>query len=186
MKKIYDREWQNGKYQDTITISKSYLENLLNCLTNQKYIRELFPENKEKIQEDIDATWKKGMFIIDLQSKMELTYKTMFEKYCEVWNKELLFLENCLTDDSKQYPEDNNILFKWGHLIQQEIEMWISLCCFTNIFLDCEKFQYKHGMVSPDDFNEIIVRRGFTPKMTSFLMAILKEIGIGEELNKNS
>jgi hypothetical protein len=183
MKKIYDNEWQNSKYQDTITISKSYFDSLLNCLIDQKNIRNFCQENREIIQEDIDINCKRGFFILKLQSEMELVYKTMVEKYCKIWNEAFPFISNCFNDDYKQYPEDLNISFKWNHLVSQEIEMWMRLCCFSDAIIDCEKCQYKHGVVSLNDFNYIIIRRGFTPKMISFLIDILKDIGIGEQLN---
>jgi len=184
MEQIYNIKWQNDKYSDTITISKSYFEHLLNCLANQKYIEELSPDMQKENQQYIDKAWRQGMFIHGLKTTTEIAHKKMVEKYCEIWNKNRLFIINCITKDTKQFPNDKNIDFKWGHLVAQEIKMWIDLCCFSDVTIDCENEKYEHGFVSLEDFNYIADRRGFTPRMRKFLIDILKDIGIGKKLSK--
>lgn len=110
----YELEWQSTKHEETITISKSYFEHLLNCLANQRFIGELPPngdamalEQSEyaKIQTEnqnvINKAWSEGMFLLCLDRKMRDAYKEMVEKYCEVWNKNLTFINDCMADDTK-------------------------------------------------------------------------------------
>ena len=196
----YQTKWQNTQYKDTITISKNYFEHLLNCLANQKFIGEL-PSNGDALalgkleyeniqlsnQKAIDKAWREGMFLLGLNRTMEHTYKQMVEKYCEIWNKAIPFMQDSIIDDAKKYPEDKHIEFKWNHLIAQEIEMWMRLCCFSdgsNMIIDCKNEAYIHGVVTTGEFDSICSRRGFTPTMRNFLIDILKDIGIGEQLCK--
>jgi hypothetical protein len=184
VKPSYNLEWQNSQCEDTITISKSYFEHLLNCLANQKFIDELSIDMQKENQGVIDRAWQEGMFIMSLDVQIKDTYKQMVEKYVEVWNKAIPFIKECISDDSKKYPNDVNVDFKWTELVPQEIEMWMRLCCYPDAVVDCEKEKYMPGMVSLGDFNEISNRRGFTPTMRNFLIDILKDIGIGEQLKK--
>lgn len=62
--------------------------------------------------------------------------------------------------------------------------MWMRLCCFSNVSIDCKNEKYTHGVVTIEDFDNICERRGFTPTMRNFLIDILKDIGIGEQLCK--
>jgi hypothetical protein len=196
-------EWQSTNYKDTITVSKSYFEHLLSCLANQKFIGES-PPNADALELDrseyeniqienqnvIDKAWRNGMFMLCLEHKMEEAYKEIHKKYCAFWNSHIDFINNLMAEDKKLFPEDDNITFKWVHLVQQEIEMWISLCSSSssnsNLIIDCKNEIYKHGHVEIDDFDFICKRRGFTPSMINFLVDVLKEIGIGEKLNYSS
>jgi len=196
----FNLEWQSSKFKDTITVSKSYFEHLLSCLANQKFIGdinadalELDKKEYEKIQIEnqdvIDKAWRNGMFMLCLEHKMEESCKEIHKKYCDFWNSHVDFINNLMAEDKKLFPEDENITFKWVHLVQQEIEMWISLCSSSsnsNLIIDCKNEIYKHGYVEIDDFDFICNRRGFTPAMIDFLVDILKEIGIGEKLNYSS
>jgi len=170
----YKKEWQNTQHKDTITISKTYFEDLINSIGNQKFVN-----GEPSLDHEL---WRKGVFIRSLSSMMKLTHKRMFEKYCKFWNKNRLYIINFMNQDTKQFPNDKNIDFKWGHLVGQETEMWIRLCCFSYSTIDCENEKYIHGNVSLEDFNDIVNRRGFTPRMRIFLIAILKDIGIGDNL----
>lgn len=198
MNEIYRFDWQSSKDKDTITITKNFFEHLLNCLANQKFIGELPPNadalslgktEYENIQIEnqniINDAWSKGMFILCLDSKMEQTYKNMFVKYCEIWNKSLPYINSEIINDAKKYPNDDNVVFKWRQLVPQEIEMWIQLCCFSNSNIDIKNEKYEHGMVSKDDFEFICSRRGFTFAMKNFLICILVEIGIIESFSKS-
>lgn len=152
--KSYDVDWQ--RQDDTITISKSYFEHLLNCLANQKFVEEL-PTNGDAIetgeneyrniqkenQDVIDKAWREGMFILSLNSRIDSEVKDDRARY-------LSFVE-------KNYNDIDNII-------------------------DAENEKYKIGQVTIDDFNEIVRRRGFTPRIVSFLKKALKASGIGEGL----
>jgi hypothetical protein len=186
MNQIYNTKWQNNQYPDTITISKIYFEHLLNFLANQKFIDKLSPDMKKENQLKIDKAWRQGMFVHGLNITTELAHNQMFEKYCKFWNKNRLFINNCITQDFKQYPNDKNIGFKWTQLVKREIEMWMLLCCFSSAIIDCENEKYEHGVVSLQDFNDIVYTRGFTTRMKKFLVDILNDIGIGEQLSKEN
>jgi hypothetical protein len=94
-------------------------------------------------------------------------------KYSEFWNNSLQHLQSEFDKDKKEFHNDNNIGFKWTHLMQQEIEMWITQCCG-----DVTEWE----QVPMDDFEFIINRRGFTPRIITNLRNILIEVGIGNEL----
>lgn len=51
-------------YLEKITIDRSFLEHLLNCLANQKYIHSLRDEDKTDFQAIIDKAWSEGMDIL--------------------------------------------------------------------------------------------------------------------------
>ncbi len=198
----YKLEWQNDKYVDTITISKSYFEHLLNCLANQRFIGELQPNadslSLEKIEYDniqilnqkiIDKAWRQGMFFLRLNLQMKKAYEKMFEKMFEFLNNNIKFINYSIDNDIKKYPSDNNISFKWKQLVPQEIKMWMGLCCFSDgykITIDCENEKYMHGFITIDDFNYTCKKRCFTPTMRHFLVDILKDIGIGTHLDHHN
>jgi hypothetical protein len=196
----YQLSWQNH-YKDTITISKSYFEHLLNCLANQKYINEspcngdaryLELGEYKKIQIEnqavIDKAWNRGMFVLTLDNKMDLVYKQIRAKYVDLWNNSLSTIEYLCNCDMKKYSSiDAHIDFKYSHLLQQEIEMWIRTCCYygtdkIGVKIDLDNETYTHGQVTRDDFEDICKRRGFTPSMKMILKLILVKIGIGENL----
>ncbi len=188
----YNKEWQQQKYPETITISKGYFEHLLNCLANQKFGDEL-PCNGDALSLDakqyydiqaqnqkvIDKAWREGMFICTLEAHIDSIYNKMYDKYCENWNQSIPLITQNVIDDEIEYPDDNNIRFKWLQLVPQEIEMWMHLCCFgCNAIINCEKEICQHGRVSLDDFNYICHRRGFTKRMVNFLSNMLSELGM--------
>ena len=113
---------------------------------------------------------------IDMGSKrqeIKPNKEILVDKYIEEWNKRVSQMNSDLEKDRIDFPNDENINFKWI-LLNQEILMWISLCCGDNV---------EYNQVPLDDFNFIVNRRGFTPRITSFLRDILKDIGIGDELS---
>lgn len=191
--KSYDITWQ--KDDNKVTISKNYFEHLLNCLANQKYVGELptcgdalaeGPEKYKNIQEEnqkvIDKAWKEGMFILTHECRVNSEYVKLVNKYAEYYNKNIEKMEADFVADKEEYMNDQNIDFKWTHLFQQEVIMWSKLCSNTHAIIDCENEKYEVGQVSIDDFNEIIRRRGFTPKLIAHIKLVLKEIGIGDNL----
>ena len=186
LEESFNIKWQNTQREDTITVSKIFFEHLLNCLANQHFISELSPEMQKENQEAIDKAWREGMFIHGLNVTMTLAHKKMFEKYCEFWNKSIPLIQEHAQKDLEEHTGDTNITFKWGHLVAQEIEMWMRLCCFLDSVIDCKNEKYTPGNVSLEDFNYIVTRRGFTTRMRDFLIDILKDVGIGEKLNKET
>lgn len=94
-------------------------------------------------------------------------------KYVELWNNSLQYLQSDFDKDKEEFKDDENIAFKWTHLMQQEIEMWITQCCG-----DVTEWE----QVPMGDFEFIINRRGFTPRIIKNLKDILGNIGIGNEL----
>jgi len=99
--------------------------------------------------------------------------QTLLNKYVELWNKRMPQLQLDFDNDKKEFTNDEHVSFKWTHLIQQEIKMYISLCSGNNV---------EYNQVPLDDFKFIINRRGFTPRMIDALKNILVDIGIGNEL----
>jgi hypothetical protein len=93
------------------------------------------------------------------------------------YNKFILFLNNLtakelaslLLDENGKYikyniimdyidrdiKNDKNADIKWGHLISQEIEMWMRTCVFQNCVIDYKNEKYKHGIVTVEEFDEI-------------------------------
>jgi len=104
---------------------------------------------------------------------MKKNYQNLIDKYCNIWNNSLKELQLACDADMKDFLNDKNIGFKWSHLVQQEIEMWIRQCCGDVV---------EWTEVPLDDFEFIIKRRGFTPRMTNILKSILVDIGIGDNL----
>lgn len=49
---------------ERICVDPTFFEHLLNCLANQKYIREQLPKTRKEWQAEIDKTWNKGMEIL--------------------------------------------------------------------------------------------------------------------------
>lgn len=190
---VYKNEWQRN--DGTITISKDFFEHLLNCLCNQKYIGEL-PTNGDSIsvgkqhydsvqeegQSAIDKAWNQGMFIMGLDFARDNQYKKMIESYVSFWNESIPEIMKNRDQDKLDFPQDDNICFKWQHLVDQEIWMWIKLGCHSQAIIDVENEKYEIGQVDAKDFDEIVKRRGFTPRMISFLIKILKHVGIGDNL----
>lgn len=107
--------------------------------------------------------------------KIKPDEQTVSDKYVALWNELLPQTQLDLDNDKIEFPKDENIGFKWSHLVQQEILMWISLCCGDTV---------EYDQVSLDDFKFIINRRGFTPRMVATLKDILIGIGIGNELKR--
>ena len=191
MNKSYDITWQRD--DDKVTLSKDYFEHLLNCLANQKYVGELptcgdalaeGPEKYKNVQEEnqkvIDKAWREGMFILSMGYHEKEERKKMSKKL-----QESQIMNNIYEDyenDLMEFKSDENIQFKWGHLLQQEINMWVSLACSIDAKIDCENETFEVGQVRLEDFNNICERRGFTPRIISELRNILKEIGIGNNL----
>jgi len=105
--------------------------------------------------------------------KIKPDEQTLFNKYVALWNERIPQLQLELENDKTEFPKDEHIDFKWIHLIQQEIEMYISLCSGDVV---------EYNQVPLDDFKLIVARRGFTPRMTNVLRDILVDIGIGNEL----
>lgn len=176
------QEWQNQKYPETITISRSYFRHLLYCLNKQKEINKLMKLEYEENQKMIDRAWSSGIFLLGLDDCKKISHRKIIEKYCEIWNAQIDFIQKYIEEDMIEFPNDENIYFKWKHLVSQEIEMWIKLCCYSESLIDCENEKYQHGLVKKEDFDFICERRGFTPKMKTFLADILKQIEIGEDL----
>lgn len=193
--KIYDQEWQRN--DGTITINKNYFEHLLNCLCNQKYIGEA-PANGDAMameesdyrkvqregQEAIDKAWKQGMFIMSLPYHQNIELQKTKDNYVEFWNKSVDTIIEHRDSDIKEFPNDENIAFKWQYLVGQEISMWIMLCYGSQSIIDIENEKYEVGQVKQEDFDNIIERRGFTPRMISFLLKVLKHVGIGNNLKE--
>lgn len=99
--------------------------------------------------------------------------QTLLNKYVTLWNERIPQLQLELENDKTEFPKDEHIGFKWTHLIQQEIKMYISLCSGDNV---------EYSQVPLEDFKFIVHRRGFMPRMTNVLKNILVDIGIGNEL----
>lgn len=108
-----------------------------------------------------------------MESKLD--EQIILDKYNDVWNGSLDKLQSDYDKDKEEFVNDNAIGFKWTHLIQQEIWMWISLCCGDVVDYD---------QVPLEDFKFIVNRRGFTPRITNNLRNILVEIGIGKKLKE--
>jgi len=197
IKEDYLLEWQTNK--DTITISKSFFEHLLNCLANQKFVGELPPNGDAlglgkseyndiqiEIQKRIDEACCKGRFLLGLECQMTKMYTEMAEKYCEIWNLHIPIIMDYINREN-----DENAKFKWNHLISQEIKMWMRICVFQNCVIDYKNEKYKHGIVTVEEFDEICSRRGFNIDMINLIVDILKFIGIGDllikkEINENT
>ena len=94
----------------------------------------------------------------------------------ELWDESLESLQADFDQDKIEFESDKDIDFKWCQLMPQEISMWISLCYSDDTDYD---------QVTVDDFNFIINRRGFTPRITNNLRNILVKLGIGYELVKH-
>lgn len=105
--------------------------------------------------------------------KIKPDEQTLLNKYVTLWNERIPQLQLELENDKTEFPKDEHIGFKWIHLIQQEIKMYISLCSGDVV---------DYNQVPLDDFKLIVDRRGFTPRMTNVLRDILVDIGIGNEL----
>jgi len=105
--------------------------------------------------------------------KIKPDEQTLLNKYVILWNERIPKLQLELENDKAEFPKDEHIGFKWGHLIHQEIKMYISLCSGDVV---------EYNQVPLDDFKFIVDRRGFTPRMTNVLRDILVDIGIGNEL----
>lgn len=99
--------------------------------------------------------------------------QTLLNKYIALWNERLPQIMSDYDKDKIEFSNDENIGFKWTHLMEQEMLMWISLCCGDTV---------EYDQVPLDDFEFIINRRGFRPRMVDTLKNILIEIGIGNEL----
>ena len=192
--KSYETDWQ--RKDETITTSKGYFEHLLNCLANQKFVGEL-PTNGDALatgeneyrniqkenQTVIDKAWKEGMFILTHNGRIDRAIMDVRAKYITFVEKNSKDIDNAVDLDFKEFNDkDKDIDFKWMHLVPQEIMMWISLCCSTDAIIDSENEKYEVGQVKQEDFIEIIKRRGFTPRMISFLKEALKGSGIGDNL----
>ena len=97
----------------------------------------------------------------------------LFKKYFKIWNNLVPLMQQDQENDQLEFVNDININFKWTYLLMQEIEMCIRLCCGDTV---------KYSNVSTDEFDFIVERRGFTPRMEKRLKQILIKIGIGKEL----
>ena len=172
---IYNVKLNNRDDESVVTISKNYFDHLLNCLANQKYLHEQSPADRKNGQEVIDKAWRSGMFIMSLKHRIDGMCKQMVEKYCDFWNASLNSIQLWIDEDTNT---DEYAKFKWIHLIPQEIEMWIRICCHSGCTVDCEREEYKVGMISERDFLYIVNIRGFNEHMIRFLSDILNHIGI--------
>jgi hypothetical protein len=193
MSNIYENDWQRNDY--TITVTKSFLEHLLNCLANQKFIGEPPPNGdamameeseyrrgQREGQEAIDKAWRQGMFIMALDVKKNNEYYNKIESYVSFWNESIPEIMDNRDKDIQEFPNDPNIVFKWQHLVAQEIEMWIRLGCFSKSVVSDENETYEVGQIDSEDFDEIVKRRGFTPRIISFMVKTLRHVGIGNNL----
>lgn len=56
-----------------IAVTREFLEHLLNCLANQKYIDHLCPDNEKcvEMQTEINSAWLQGMELLNIR-KQEL------------------------------------------------------------------------------------------------------------------
>jgi hypothetical protein len=99
--------------------------------------------------------------------------QNLLDKYDDIWNSSLKELQSDFDKDKEEFKNDENIGFKWNHLMRQEILMWIDQCCGNVVAWD---------QIPIDDFKFIINRRGFTPRIIENLKNILKKIGIGEKI----
>lgn len=106
--------------------------------------------------------------------KTKPDYKILVEKYIDLWNRKLTDLQLDFEKDKIEFPNDSAICLKWTHLLNQEIWMWIKLCCSEDV---------EYSQVSLNDFDFIVKRRGFTPRIVNVLRDVLVNIGIGKELN---
>lgn len=97
----------------------------------------------------------------------------LHNKYVSLWNERVPQIQLDFENDKVEFPKDNNLAFKWNHLIQQEIRMYISLCSGNTV---------EYSQVPLDDFELLIDRRGFTPRMINCLKTVLVDLGIGNEL----
>ena len=107
------------------------------------------------------------------QEKIKLNSRIVSDKYNDLWNQRIAQMQSDLEKDKLEFLKDDHIGFKWTHLLNQEIYMWISLCCGDTV---------EYSQVPLDDFNFIVKRRGFTPRITKTLRDFLIDIGIGKEL----
>lgn len=186
------------KVEPKITLDKGYFEHLLNCLANQKFIGEAPPcgdamamdkndylNIQRENQEIIDKAWNKGMFILSLDIIKKNRHDKLEKEYVEFWNKNVEKYFADIEKDRIDFPKDENIDFKWKYLVDQEIKMWISLCCYAWSTADEDNQTYIVGQVSKEDYDHIVERRGFTPRMIHALNENLKAIGIGLNLPLN-
>lgn len=105
--------------------------------------------------------------------KIKPNKEMCFEKYTKSLNERLSSIDSDVEKDKEDFPSDKDIFFKWTTLFGQEISMWILLCCGDVV---------EYDQVPLEDFNFIVNRRGFTPRIINTLKSILIEIGIGSEL----
>lgn len=111
--------------------------------------------------------------VLNIMSNKMNKKQKLLNKYIEYWNSKITCLQSHFDNDKIEFKNDENLEFKWTQLIQQEIMMYISLCSENNS---------EDNQVQLEDFNILIKRRGFTPRMINTLKEVLVNIGIGNDL----
>jgi hypothetical protein len=98
-------------------------------------------------------------YIKDTFNCRNIRYARVADKWnSEGWRRAHWF-DNCV---------DKEKGFKWGHLIWQEISMWVS----------------ENKQVTPEDFKFIVERRGFDYDMANYLLELVKYSGLGGRLEE--
>ena len=105
----------------------------------------------------------------------KLDKQQLYDRYHDLWNQRLSHMNDEFDKDKLEFVHDVNIGFKWTHLLDQEIWMWIDLCCGEIV---------EYTQVPLDDFQFVVKRRGFTPRIVDVLRTMLVDLGIGEKLNE--
>lgn len=185
---------------EVITVKKGFLEHLLNCLANQKFMNE-YPPNGDALdmgkdaylevhrenQKAIDKAWNQGMFMLQISSAKKSMMEELYNRAVAIWNANVTNINKYIEDENKDTEEEDDKLtngFKWNQLVWQEIWMWTELATHSDAFIDYENCKILCGQVKKEDFTDICERRGFNDNQVRFLRNTLKEIGIGEELHE--
>lgn len=82
-----------------------------------------------------------------------------YKKFVRKWDSDIDYILDQINDDK-------DLLFKWGQLVNQEIKMFIRL----------------DTQVTQDEIEWLTDRRGFNDEMESYLINMLKHVGIGKYL----
>ncbi len=162
---IYKSEWQN--IPDTITVSREYFISVVNSINDDN--------------DNSDRLYKIGDFLYYLEATQRKKYNELITIFVDRWNASLDDITKWSKED-EELSTINDVHFKWGHLVDQEICMWAKLCCYTHAKIDCENLIYEIAQVELEDFESIVLRRGFSNNMVKFMIRILKEMGIGNNL----
>jgi len=145
-----------------IKVKVDFLEHLLNCLANQKYMHEQAADTAGENQKVIDEAWQTGMDMIDPIIKKNNISKYALQKFDEKWEQDLKFISIDIKDDDKI---NQDRFFHWG-LIRQECEMY----CLIG------------DQVESEELNSLCKTRGLNHEMKCYIVETMKYAGLGENL----